>query len=303
MATNSQRYKYVLITPARNEAAFINKTLESVVAQDVLPVKWVIVSDASTDGTDEIVASYAKRHEWIELLKTPERQHRDFASKAYAVAKGYEHVRALEFELLGSVDGDVSFSADFFSFLVAQFERDPSLGMAGAAFTENNSTYDYRYVSLEHVSGQCQLFRRVCFEAIGGYVPSPSGGIDVMAVLAARMKGWQTRTFPQQTFVHHRAMGTASSGRLMAKFKDGRKDYLLGGHPLWELFRCTYQMRKAPLIVGGFMILAGYITTWLRGIDRPMPLSMVRYRRQDQLKRLKQILGNLVAYRQQGRVR
>src|SRR5690348_5073667 len=95
---------YVLITPARNEAEFIEVTLKSVVSQTVLPMKWVIVSDGSTDGTDEIVKTYASKHGWIELVRMPERRDRHFAGKVHAFNAGYERVQALDYEVIGSMD-------------------------------------------------------------------------------------------------------------------------------------------------------------------------------------------------------
>src|SRR4029077_1582318 len=122
------------------------------------------------------------------------------------------------------------------------FAENPRLGVAGAPFSEGNGTYDFRFSSLEHVSGACQLFRQECFEAINGYTPMEGGGIDVLAVMKARMKGWQTRTFPDYVCYHHRSMGSAKHSVLSAKFKLGQKDYMLGRHPLWQMFRAVYQM-------------------------------------------------------------
>src|SRR6266436_7360745 len=177
---------YVLITPARNEAAFIEQTIESVVAQMARPAKWVIVSDGSTDGTDEIVKRYAS-HEWIELVRMPERRERHFAGKVHAFNAGYARVRDLQCEMVGSLDGDISFDEDYFSFLLQMLAEDRELGLVGTPFKGSSSpTYDYRFVSIEHVSGACQLFRRECFEEIGGYVPVKGGGVDHIAVIAAR---------------------------------------------------------------------------------------------------------------------
>jgi poly-beta-1,6-N-acetyl-D-glucosamine synthase len=257
----------------------------------------VIVSDGSRDGTDDLVRKYAAGHDWIRLATLHERAVRNFASKAHAVAVGYAAVRDLPFDLVGSMDADISFGSGFFGFLVDKFGESPRLGIAGTAFVEEGRTYDYRFASLEHVSGQCQLFRQECFEAIGGYLPSPCGGIDVMAVLGARMKGWQTRTFLEQTFIHHRKMGTAETSPFRANLNRGKKDYLLGGHPLWQMLRCMYQMRRPPFLIGGFLLLVGYASCWLRRTERPMPPAMVRFRRQDQIKRLKRIVARLVGLR------
>src|SRR5882672_171882 len=188
-------YTYVLITPARNEARSIDLTLKSGVAQTVRPAKWVIVSDGSTDGTDEVVKRYAARHGWIELVRMPERTERHFAGKVHAFNAGYARVKQLNYDMIGSLDADITFDEDYFSFLLGKLAQNPSLGLVGTPFMEGNNRYDYRFVSIEHVSGACQLFRRACFEEIGGYVPVKGGGVDHIAVITARMKGWQTRTF------------------------------------------------------------------------------------------------------------
>ena len=257
---------YVLVTPAFNEAAFIELTIKSVIAQTIRPLKWVIVSDGSTDGTDEIVKRFAGRHDWIELVRMPERKERHFAGKVHAFNAGYARIKDLKYELIGSLDADVSFD--------------------GTPFKEGNDGYDYRFVSIEHVSGACQLFRRECFEEVGGYTPVKGGGIDHIAVLTARMKGWQTRTFVEKSCEHHRKIGTATRGPALAKFADGKLDYALGGHPLWELFRSAYQMTRKPLLIGGVMIFAGYFSSMLRRTKRPISPELVKFRRREQMRRL-----------------
>ncbi len=175
------RLRYVLITPARNEAAFIEETIRSVIAQTVRPLKWVIVSDGSTDGTDEIVRKHAVEHDWIELVRMPERNERHFAGKVYAFNAGYARVQGLDYKFIASLDADVSFDVEYCEFVLSKLVENPLLGVAGTPFREGDTTYDYRYTSLDHVSGACQFFKRECFESIGGYVPLQVGGIDLVA--------------------------------------------------------------------------------------------------------------------------
>lgn len=282
--------QYVLITPARNEAQFIELAIRSVIVQTVLPMKWVIVSDGSTDGTDEIVSKYAAEYPWMELLRMPERSERHFAGKVHAFNAGLERVRDLNYEVIGSMDGDVSFDQDYFSFLLTRLTEDPRLGLVGTPF-KDDSIYDYRFVSIEHVSGACQLFRRQCFEEIGGYKPVKSGGIDHIAVVSARMKGWKTRTFTAKICLHHRKMGSAQRGVLMAQFDVGEKDYALGSHPLWQVSRTLYQMTKRPYAMGGLMLLAGYVSAAVRRTERPVSREFVEFRRREQMARLKRFFG------------
>jgi poly-beta-1,6-N-acetyl-D-glucosamine synthase len=282
--------RYVLVTPARNEAAFIELTINSVIRQTVLPLKWVIVSDGSTDGTDAIVAKYASQYNWIELVRMPERRERHFAGKVHAFNAGYAKVRNLPYGFLGALDGDIAFEPDYFAYLLQKAGSDPKLGVVGTAFREGRMSYDYRFVSIEHVSGPCQFFRRECFEDIGGYVPSRGGGVDHIAVLTARMKGWKTRTFTEKVY-QHRDMGSAKHGPLGYKYAVGRLDYALGSHPLWEMFRAAYQMTKPPWILGGIMIAIGYGVAALTRVQRPVSGELVRFRRREQMERLKRLFG------------
>src|SRR2546423_14127260 len=126
--------KYVLITPARDEAAYIRKTLEAMVAQTVRPLRWIIVSDGSSDGTDEIVKEFADRHGWIELLRTPERKERHFGGKVNAFNAGYARLNGLGYEVIGNLDGDTSFAADYIEYLLGKFAQNPRLGVAGTNY-------------------------------------------------------------------------------------------------------------------------------------------------------------------------
>ena len=287
---------YVLITPARNEAPFIETTIQSVVAQTAKPLKWVMVSDGSTDGTDEIVRRYAQTNPWIELIRMPERKERSFAGKVHAFNAGYAMVRDLDYAVIGSLDADISFDADYFSFLLGKLSSDRTLGLVGTPFQElTGQAYDYRFVSIEHVSGACQVFSRQCFEAIGGYLPVKGGSIDHIAVITARMKGWKTRTFTEKVCLHHREMGTAQRGVLMSRYRLGVKDYSVGNHPLWEVFRTGYQMTMSPPIIGGLAIGTGYFWSLVQRVERPVPRELIEFHRREQMQRLKKFFGRISA--------
>jgi biofilm PGA synthesis N-glycosyltransferase PgaC len=281
---------YVLITPARNEAQFIELTIKSVVAQTVPPLRWVIVSDGSTDGTDEIVSSYVAQHPWIELIRMPERKERHFAGKVHAFNAGRARVADLAYDVLGNLDADVSFEADHFRYLVSKFADDPNLGVAGAPFREGTYQYDYRFTNIENVWGGCQLFRRECFEDIGGYVALKGGCIDHIAVVSARMKGWKTRTFLERVCLHHRQMGTAQNNGLRARFRYGIKDYSVGNHPVWEIFRAIYQMKQRPFGIGGLALASGYYWSMARRLNRPVSHELIAFTRSEQLARLGKLL-------------
>jgi hypothetical protein len=285
---NRGMLRYALITPARNEEAFVGETIRSVLSQTVLPEKWVIVSDASSDRTDEIVREHQKANSWIELVRMPEIRDRSFAAKVQCFNAGLEKMSATEYDVIANLDADITFGPDYFEFLLTKMLADPNLGVTGTPFIENNASYDFRFTNIEHVSGACQLFRRQCFNEIGGYKPVKGGGIDWIAVTTARMKGWKTRTFTECVCYHHRPMGTASSGKLAAMFSLGKQDYYLGGHPLWQVVRSCYQTARKPYVVGGIALLAGYLWSGLTRVKRTIDPALIEFHQLEQLHRLKQ---------------
>jgi len=267
--------------------------VHSVTAQTFLPVRWIIVSDGSTDRTDEIVKASARQFPWIELLRLERDPDRHFAGKAQAVNAGYASLKDVTFDLVGNLDADMTLPPDFYEFLLTRFEAIPNLGVAGTPFVEdsgNPGSHSHAFSNLEHVSGACQLFRRGCFEQIGGYRPIKGGGIDWVAVTTARMLGWTTRTFVERTCVHHRTMGTADRSPVKARFRHGQEDYYVGNHPLWEIGRSLFQMKHQPLILGGLSLLSGYTCAWLSGKPNPIPTELRSFHRREQMDRMRKLL-------------
>jgi len=294
----SKLFPYVLVTPARNESAFIAKTIESMIRQTHVPLKWVIVNDGSTDNTGEIVSGYLAQYPWIELVQMPQRRDRSFAAKVGAFNAGYEKVKDLPFEILGNLDADISFDPDHFEFLARRFQEDPTLGVAGTVFREEgyNSETD-SFEGHKHVSGQCQLFRKQCWKDIGGYIPHRAGGIDWMAVTSARMMGWKTNSFREKWFYHYRHLGTAERGVLTSLFSYGEKDYYLGNHPVWQIFRVAYRIVKPPYLLGGVSLGLGYCWALVRRTPRPVSRELMAFHRKEQMGKLKAILLSLARSR------
>jgi glycosyltransferase involved in cell wall biosynthesis len=289
---------YVLITPARNEAAYIEKTIRSVIAQTVLPLRWIIVNDGSTDSTGEIVKRYLPDHRWMELVELPPRAERHFAGKVRAFNAGFEKIKHLDYGVIANLDADLSFDEQYCEFLLSKFAEDPRLGVAGTIFEENGySSATDSFEGQTHVAGGCQFFRRDCFENVGGYVPHRAGGIDWIAVTTARMKGWKTRSFREKAFFHYRSLGTAGRSPLGSAFSYGEKDYYLGGHPLWELCRVSYQTIKKPYLLGGLALSVGYLWAFVRQMERPVSDDLMRYHRKEQMAKLRTILMGMIRFR------
>jgi glycosyltransferase involved in cell wall biosynthesis len=289
---------YVLITAAHNEEAFIERTIESMIHQTILPVKWVIVDDGSTDATPNIVSHHLEKHPWIEMVRQPQRHDRTFAAKVQAFNAGYKRVNGLRYEIIGNLDADISFEKDHFEFLLKRFLADPALGVAGTVFREKGySSESDSFEGYKHVPGQCQLFRTQCWKEIGGYIPHRAGGIDWIAVTTARMKGWKTRSFREKFFFHHRRLGTAERRVLSSLFSYGEKDYYLGGHPGWELFRVAYQVSKRPYLFAGLALGAGYCWALLRRAPRAVSRDLMAFHRQEQMTKLKAIMKCAVMFK------
>jgi hypothetical protein len=296
MKEQTAKLTYVVLTAARNEKELISKTLKSMAAQTVKPLKWVVVSDGSTDGTDELVKSYAQENPLIELVRMPDRKERQFAAKAHCINTAYDHVKNLSFGIVTNLDADVSFGPTYFEFLLEKFAGMPGLGVAGTPYAENpEKPNEHSCASpradLNHVSGPCQLFRRRCWEDVGGYVPVKGGAIDWIAVTTARMKGWQTRCFLDQHYFHHRKMGTAGATPIGVRFHYGKKAHYVGGHPLWEMLKGVATMKERPLIFGGISYICGYVYSAVSRTQRPVSNQLVRFHRAEQIARLKRIMG------------
>jgi hypothetical protein len=183
-------------------------------------------------------------------------------------------------------------------FLLQRLSEDPELGVVGTPFTQDGN-YDSSKDSFEgenYVAGPCQLFRYECFRDIGGYVPNSAGGVDWIAVMTARMKGWKVRSFAEKRFHHHRSMGTAGRGALRALFSYGEKDYYLGGSPLWQLFRVAYRMAKRPVLLGGLALLSGYTWAALRRVKRAVSPELMGFHRHEQMKKLRAIFCTVLRF-------
>lgn len=292
--TANGRPSLVLITPARNEEANLPRLFDAMLTQTVRPALWLIVNDGSTDGTESVVRRLSEGHEWIRVLNLAAVRERSFAAKATCFMEGYRHI-GMTSDLIGNLDADVSFEPDYLEFLLDRFAEDPTLGVAGTPFTEPG--YDSTRDSFEgetHVAGGCQLFRRECFEDIGGYRPAPIG-VDWTAVTTARSKGWRTRSFREKSFQHHRALGTAGRSPYRAWFFYGEKDYLLGWHPVYELARLAFQTIRNPK--KGCCIAAGYISASVRRPGRALPDELMKFHRKEQLAKLRLVTSRFMRLR------
>jgi poly-beta-1,6-N-acetyl-D-glucosamine synthase len=279
---------YVLITPAKNEELFIGKTLDSVVSQTLKPLLWVIVDDSSTDRTAEIISKYAEQYNFISLLRMQTSSQRDFGRKAIAFKSGFASVQGLEYSYIGNLDADISLEPDYFQNIVNEFEKNPTLGIAGGSvYVKIGSKFVTGDNTLDSVGGAVQLFRRKCFEEIGGYLPLKQGGIDAAAEITARMKGWSVRKFPENKVWEHRMTGTAIDPLWSAEFKQGMRFHSLGYGTLFYLLRSVAKILDPPLFIGSALSLSGFAYARLSGRPISLPPEIVSYLRREQIAKVK----------------
>lgn len=295
MINSEEKRNYLIITPACNEEAFIAKTINSVVSQTVRPILWVIVNDGSTDRTREIVESYLGTYKFIKLLNLECRGERNFARKATAFGRGVAEAQDVHYELIGNLDADMTVEPDYFQSLIQQFDADPKLGIAGGiVFTKSSrgfSTYDK---TLDSVGGAVQLFRKACFEAVGGYPLLPYGGIDAAAEITAKMMGWKVRKFPKLKALEHRRTGTAQTRPMRARHREGQRFYSLGYGALFYFARCVYRAKDPPFIIGSIAAFCGFMDSLIRRRPILLPPDVVSYLRTEQMKRLKRLTATLL---------
>ena len=278
---------YVLITPARNEDAFIAGAIDAIVAQRQRPLKWVIVSDGSTDRTDEIVTRYAARHDFIQLLRCTAPAARSVPSKVAAFRRGYAEVADLPFGFVGNLDADITVDAEYYAHALARFAQQPRLGICGAIYwNQIGGELQRSLVRSDDTSGGVQLFRRRCYEEIGGYCSLDLGGEDTVAAAMARMKGWMTHSFAEPAAIHHRPFGTAEGSRLSYRFQQGVINRGWGAHPLFVIAKALGRLAEEPRVVGSAAFLGGYFSAWLRGTRPQAPEDVVDFVRREQMQRL-----------------
>jgi biofilm PGA synthesis N-glycosyltransferase PgaC len=283
---------YVIITPAHNEEAFIENAIDSIVSQTLRPGLWIVVNDGSTDRTGEIVCRYAREYEFIKVINRERPKGRHFGNKASAFRCGARETLGRDYEYIGNVDADISLERTYYERIVHEMERDRSIGIAGGiVFTRVGNKYITEDQTLDSVGGAVQLFRRACYEQIGGYLSLRCGGIDAAAEIMARMKGWRVKKFPENRVYEHRRTGSALTNPLMARVREGQRFQSLGYSFLFYMLRCVYRLGARPVVVGSCASLVGYMLNVVCGRPISLPKEVVGYLRCEQREKIRCALG------------
>jgi poly-beta-1,6-N-acetyl-D-glucosamine synthase len=277
--------RYVIITPVRDEEKYIEATIESVRRQTIVPAEWVIVDDGSTDRTGEIIDRYAAEHPWIRVVH---RSNRGFRKSGGGVMEafrdGHSALQRKDWDFIAKLDGDLSFSPEYFEKCFESFRRDSDLGIGGGEIYHNISgRLKLEATPRFHVRGATKIYRRACWEAIGGLWPAP--GWDTIDEVMANMLGWKTYTIPGLQLIHHRLTGT-EDGLLRDRMKHGLVCYISGYHPLFVAASCLRRIVQKPYVVGSIATLYGFIKAHVTRPPRLENRSYITYIRGQQLRRL-----------------
>jgi glycosyltransferase involved in cell wall biosynthesis len=281
MKTNN----YVIITPVRDEERYLQFTIDSVVSQSIRPSHWVIVNDGSSDASGSIAQDAARRYRWIEVIHRSDRGFRQAGCGVVeAFYAGYERVGNDDYDFIVKLDGDLSFAPDYFENCLREFDEDAQLGIGGGViYNKYNGTIKLERQPRFHVRGATKIYRRGCWEQIGGLVRST--GWDTLDEIKANMQGWSTRSFDHLGLVQQRPTG-AASGNWANAVKNGLANYIAGYHPLYMLSKCVSRLPRKPYGIGAIGLLWGYCGGYLHKSGRVADAQLIRYLRAQQLRRL-----------------
>lgn len=280
-----QPCSYIIVSPVRDEECNLGETIRSVARQTIRPEQWIIVDDGSTDLTGEILEQVTRAHSWVSAIRRPDRGFREPGSGVIAAFyDGYEQIRSADWQFLVKLDGDLVLPPDYFERCLEEFRQDPRLGIGGGSVyhvehgmevIESNPRF--------HVRGATKIYRRECWNAIGGLLKAP--GWDTLDEAKAQMLGWDTRTFPEPRVLHLRPTG-AADGSWRNAVKNGRANYVCGYHPVFMTLKCLKRVFQRPYIVVAAGLLYGFATGYLKRIGQVNDPALVRYIRQQQIRRL-----------------
>lgn len=287
---------FIIITPAFNEADYIEQTIQSVLAQTMKPLVWVIVDDGSTDQTAEIIKRYAQQYPWVHYVyreKDPSQTY--YASNVYAIQYGLNTIKnsklkTQNYDYLAILDADISLPSDYYEKILNRMQSDSKLGIASGVYVDNLGQGRIRKVLNDRRSTPKALmvFRKKCFDDIGGFIPMKYGGEDTVACFAARMNGWKTWSFPDVVAIHNKPVGTGhAKGLLKIRYRQGIAEYFLATHPLFMLAKSVRRcFKESPYGLSGLLRLAGFIYAFCKNEKRQIPEDLVKFIRKEQFSRV-----------------
>ena len=277
--------QFVVITPVRDEEEHLEKTIRSMIAQEATPAAWIIVNDGSRDRTGDVARRWTGECSWITVCDRPDRGRRDSAGgEIDAFYHGFGLVKDQKWDFVVKLDGDLSFEPDYFAQCLSRFQKHPRLGIGGG---EIYNVVGDRHISEHnpdfHVRGAVKMYRRSCFEDIGGLLRRP--GWDTVDEVTANYKGWTTKTFRDMPVLHYRYTG-AAVGLWRNAIKNGLCNYVTGYHPLFMFLKCLKRLPDRPFLLQSVGLFYGFLSGYLRRIPPHSDRAVIAFVRKQQMNKL-----------------
>ena len=271
--------KYIIISPVRNEEKYVGKTIQSVINQSVKPIEWIIVNDGSTDRTRETIEKYMGKYSWMKLINLEDR---GFYYPGKGVVevfyKGFNIIKTKDWDYIVKLDCDLYLENDYFEKIFQRFQENPRLGIAsGCDYLVEKNSYIREKTQEDHPCGLSKIYRKKCFEDINGLRPIP--GWDLVDVLSAQMKGWDTKCFMEYRIIHYRQTGFRNKGIANGRFFVGRLQYKFGYSFIYSLLKGIYKLFERPYFIGGIGMILGYLYACLRHETKYFDDEMIKFLR------------------------
>lgn len=295
--------QYIIITPVHNEEDLMEQVIESVIAQTVLPDKWLIVDDDSTDGTRAVIDKYIDGYDFIEYFHLQRSDIKTYYSRRInVILASVKHIQNANYDFIAFLDADLTMEPTYYENILSEFDRNPELGIASGIYENCIDGKLHKVVrDKENIStpGGLQVFRRECYDAIGGHVPLPYGGSDALMGILARMKGWTTRCFPEYKTIHYRPIGVRfGKGALRVKFKQGMQEYDLGTNPMFMVAKSLRRnFNEMPYFFAGLFRLLGFLYLLFKRQKRMISTETIKYVQREQLGRLSATFSRMLRFR------
>jgi biofilm PGA synthesis N-glycosyltransferase PgaC len=278
---------YIIITPAKNEAKYIEQTINSIKKQTLQPKKWIIVNDGSSDATQEIVEKHMVDYDRIVLVnkkKTSVKRRRG-QGVVEAFYEGYNLCANEDHDYVVKLDSDLRLDDDYFKKIFESFEREPKLGIAsGVSYIEKDGSWVPEWDTTKGFTfGESKVYRRQCFERIGGLVPYM--GWDGIDHIKAVMLGWKASSFEDVVFYHLRHEGTGT-GLIKSSYEEGTCCHFMGYHPLFFMARSLNMMLRFPFVLRGIAMFLGYFVCIIKRKEQLNDRELITFLRKNQIKRL-----------------